>query len=142
MYYAFTACEGIGIGPVIANYARVDGSGVVVDAASTTGLGMLCLGGVVYLTSFDYRKLSGIAFGALIALVLVGLVSAFTHFLHPQVYAWLTLLVFTILVLVDFGRIRAGGGGSTAIELATSIYLDAINIFLALLSIFGNRRRD
>jgi modulator of FtsH protease len=142
MFYAFTACEGIGIGPVVGSYARVDGSGVVVDAASTTGLGMLCLAAVVYLTSFDYRKLSGIAFGALIALVLVGLISAFTHFLHPQVYSWLTLLVFSVLVLVDFGRIRAGGGGQSAIGLATSIYLDAINIFLALLSIFGNRRRD
>jgi modulator of FtsH protease len=142
MFYAFTACEGIGIGPVIANYARVDGSGVVVDAASTTGLGMLTLAAIVYMTSFDYRKLSGIAFGALIALVIVGFISAFTHFLHPQVYAWLTLAVFTLLVLVDFARIRAGGGGQTAIELATSIYLDAINIFLALLSIFGGRRRD
>ncbi|MBD5635145.1 MAG: Bax inhibitor-1 family protein [Candidatus Eremiobacteraeota bacterium] len=142
MFYAFTACEGIGIGPVVAQYARVDGSRVVVDAASTTGLGMLVLAAVVYLTSFDYRKLSGIAFGALIALVLVGLISAFTHFLHPQVYSWLTLGVFTLLVLVDFARIRAGGGGATAIMLATSIYLDAINIFMALLSIFGGRRRD
>jgi modulator of FtsH protease len=142
MFYAFTACEGIGIGPLIAQYARVDGSGVVVEAASTTGLGMLVLAAVVYMTSFDYRKLSGIAFGALLALVIVGLISAFTHFLHPQVYAWITLAVFTLLVLVDFGRIRAGGGGATAIELATSIYLDSINIFLALLRIFGSRDRD
>ena len=103
---------------------------------------MLVLAALVSLTSFDYRRLSGIAFGALIALVLVGLVSAFTHFLHPQVYSWLTLAVFTVLVLVDFARIRAGGAGATAIELATSIYLDAINIFLALLSIFGARSRD
>jgi modulator of FtsH protease len=115
MYYAFTACEGIGIGPVIANYARIDGSGVVVEAAATTGVGMLTL-------------------------VVVGLISAFTHFLHPQVYAWLTLAVFTLLVLVDFARIRAGGGGQTAIELAVSIYLDSINIFLALLSIFSGGR--
>ena len=50
--------------------------------------------------------------------------------------------MFTLLVLVDFARIRAGGSGQTAIQLATSIYLDAINIFLALLSIFGGRRRD
>jgi modulator of FtsH protease len=142
MFYAFTACEGIGIGPLIAQYARIDGSGVVVEAASTTGLGMLVLAAVVYMTSFDYRKLSGIAFGALLALVIVGLISAFTHFLHPQVYAWITLAVFTLLVLVDFGRIRAGGGGATAIELATSIYLDSINIFLALLRIFGSRDRD
>ncbi len=142
MFYAFTACEGIGIGPTIAHYVRVDGAAVVVDAAATTGLGMLVLGAVVSLTSFDYRRLSGIAFGALIGLVIVGLISAFTHFLHPGLYAWATLAVFTLLVLVDFGRIRAGGGGATAIELATSIYLDAINIFLALLSIFGGRSRD
>ena len=142
MFYAFTACEGIGIGPTIGHYIRVDGSGVVVQAAATTGLGMLVLGAVVYLTSFDYRKLSGIAFGALIGLVIVGLISAFTHFLHPGIYAWATLAVFTLLVLVDFGRVRAGGGGQNAIELATSIYLDAINIFMALLSIFGGRSRD
>ncbi|MBD5655111.1 MAG: Bax inhibitor-1 family protein [Candidatus Eremiobacteraeota bacterium] len=142
MFYAFTACEGIGIGPTLAQYARIDGSAVVVDAAATTGLGMLTLGAVVSITSFDYRKLSGIAFGALIALVIVGLISAFTHFLHPGVYSWLTLAVFSLLVLVDFARIKGGGGGATAIELATSIYLDAINIFLALLQIFGGRSRD
>jgi modulator of FtsH protease len=142
LFYAFTACEGIGIGPVVASYARLDGSAVVVDAASTTGLGMLTLAAVVYLTSFDFRKLSGIAFGALIVLVIVGLISAFTHFLHPSVYAWGTLAVFTLLVLVDFARIKAGNSGATSIELATSIYLDAINIFLALLQIFGGRRRD
>jgi modulator of FtsH protease len=142
MFYLFTACEGVGIGPVIATYIRLDGTGVVVDAASTTGLGMLTLGAIVYLTSFDFRKLSGIAFGALIVLVIAGLISAFTHFLHPGTYAWLTLGVFTLLVLVDFARIRAGGAGSTAIEMATSIYLDAINIFLALLQIFGARRRS
>jgi modulator of FtsH protease len=142
MFYAFTACEGIGIGPTIAQYARIDGSGVVVNAASTTGLGMLTLAAVVAMTSFDYRKLSGVAFGGLLALVVVGLISAFTHFLHPGVYAWLTLAVFTLLVLVDFARIKAGGAGATAIELATSIYLDAINIFFALLQIFGARSRD
>ena len=142
MFYAFAGCEGIGIGPVVAQYARIDGSSVVVDAASTTGLGMLTLAAIVYLTSFDFRKLSGIAFGALIGLVIVGLISAFTHFLHPGVYAWGTLAVFTLLVLVDFARIKAGNAGATSIELATSIYLDAINIFLALLQIFGARSRD
>src|SRR5271156_1755221 len=142
MFYAFTACEGIGIGPVVSAYARLDGPAVVLDAASTTGLGMLTLAAVVSLTSFDYRRLSGFAFAALIGLVIVSLIAAFTHFLHPGTIAGATLAVFTLLVLVDFARIKAGGAGSTAIELATSIYLDAINIFLALLQIFGARSRD
>ncbi len=142
MYYAFTACEGIGLGPTIQRYIAVDGSGVVVNAAATTGVGMLVLGGIAYLTSIDFRRFSGIATGALLVLIIAGIVSAFTHFLHPAVYAWLTLAIFSLLVLVDFSRIRAGGSGATAIELATSIYLDSINIFLALLSIFGGRSRD
>ncbi len=142
MFYAFAFCEGIGIAPVIANYVRTAGPDVVVNAAATTGMGMLVLAGVVYATGIDFRRFSGIAFIALIALVLIGLVSAFVRFIHPETYSWLTLGVFTLLVLIDFSRIRAGGGGATAIELATSIYLDAINIFLALLSIFGGRRRD
>jgi modulator of FtsH protease len=142
MFYVFTACEGIGLGPVIGRYVRGAGPDVVVEAAVTTGLGMIVLAGIVAVTSFDFRKLSGIAFGLLIGLVIAGIVSIFVHFLHPGLYAWATLAVFTLLVLVDFGRIRAGGDGATAIELATSIYLDAINIFMALLQIFGLRSRD
>ena len=143
MYYAFTACEGIGIGPAIASYAAIDGPSVVVNAAATTGAGMLLLGAVAMLGSVDFRRFAGVAFGALLAVVIVSIVAAFTHFVHPQLVSWLILGVFSLLVLVDFSRIRAGGGGATAIQLATQIYLDAINIFMALLSIFGggDRRR-
>jgi len=144
LFYAFTFLEGIGIAPIITRYTGLYGSGIVVDAATTTGMGMLILGAVAYAFSFDWRRLSGIAFGALIALLVVGLVSAFTHFLHPGVYAWLTLGVFSLLTLVDFARIRGAGNGygANAVDLAVSIYLDAINIFIALLSIFGGRSRD
>ena len=76
------------------------------------------------------------------ALVLVGIVSIFTHWLHPTTYSWLTLLIFTGLVLVDFARIRAGGDGLSPVQLAVQIYLDAINIFLAILQLLGGRRRD
>jgi len=142
LFYIFTAIEGVALGPVIANYVRVDGPSVVANAAATTGLGMLTLAAIVALTSFDFRKLSGYAYAALMVLVVVGIASLFWNFLHPLTYSWLTLGVFTLLVLVDFARIRAGGEGRSAVQLATSIYLDAINIFLALLRIFGGRGRD
>jgi FtsH-binding integral membrane protein len=142
MFYLFALCEGIGIAPVIGSYVQTVGPQVVVNAAATTGMGMLALACLVFMTSIDFSKLQGVAFFALIGLVLVGLVSLFVRFIHPETYAWLTLVVFTILVLVDFARIRAGGRGATPVQLATSIYLDAINIFLALLQIFGGRRRD
>jgi modulator of FtsH protease len=141
-FYAFTFVEGVGLAPTIMRYVNIAGPEVVVDAAATTGFGMLVLGGVAYSFSLDWRRFQGIAFGALILLMVVGIASMFFHFLQPGTYAWLTLGVFTLITLVDFSRIRAGGDGLTAVDMAVSIYLDAINIFLALLQLFGMRSRD
>ncbi|HEY0396023.1 MAG TPA: Bax inhibitor-1 family protein [Candidatus Elarobacter sp.] len=142
LFYAFTFLEGMGLAPTISRYVALVGGDVVVEAAATTGFGMLVLGGVAFVFSVDWRRFQGIAFGALIALVVVGLISAFTHWIHPSTYSWLTLGVFTLITLVDFSRIRAGGDGLSPVQLAVAIYLDAINIFLALLQLFAGRRRD
>lgn len=142
LFYAFTFLEGIGLTPVISMYIRTIGPNVVFEAALTTGVGMAILALGAYAFSFDFRRLSGIAFGCLLGLIAVGIISAFTHWIHPETYSWLTLGVFSLLVLIDFSRIRAGGDGLSAVQIATSIYLDAINIFLALLQLFGIRSRD
>ncbi len=142
MFYAFALLEGIGLAPVIHTYVVTIGSDVVVQAAATTGLGMLALACIVYATGIDFRRFQGYLFIALIGLVLVGIVSVLTHWIHPATYSWLTLLIFTGLVLVDFARIRAGGDGLSPVQLAVQIYLDAINIFLAILQLLGGRRRD
>jgi modulator of FtsH protease len=141
-FYAFTFVEGVGLAPMIMRYMQIDGPGVVVNAAATTGFGMLVLGGVAFTFSVDWRRFSGLAFGLLMALVVVGIASVFFHFLQPGVYAWATLGIFTLITLIDFSRIRAGGGASSPVDLAVSIYLDAINIFVALLQLFGIRGRD
>jgi len=140
LFYVFTFLWGIGLAPTITRYVSAVGPDVVFDAAATTALGMVCLGLIAFTFSFDWRRLSSLAFGALIALVIVGIVSIFFHFIQPATYDWLVLAVFTLLTLVDFARIRAGGGGFTAVDLAISIYLDGINIFLALLELIGMRR--
>jgi FtsH-binding integral membrane protein len=140
LFYAFTFCEGVGIAPGIGQYVRAFGPDVVVNAALTTGLGMFALGAVVYGTGLDLRRFQGIFMIALLGLVVLGIVGIFIKVVHPETYAWLTLAIFSGLVLIDFARLRAGGDGLTAVQMATSIYLDAINIFLALLQIFGGRR--
>jgi FtsH-binding integral membrane protein len=142
LFYVFTFCEGVGIAPVVGQYVRSVGPSVVVNAAITTGLGMFALAAIVYATGLDLRRFQGILTIALLGLVIVGIISLFVHFIHPEVYAWITLVIFTGLVLVDFARIRAGGDGLTPVLMAVSIYLDAINIFLALLQIFGGGRRS
>ena len=142
LFYAFAFLEGIGIAPTIAYYAHVDGPSIVMNAALTTGLGMLGLGAIVYATTFDFRRLYGVLMMALMAIILIGIVSIFVHFVSPTAISWVVLFIFAGLTLADFARIRAGGSGASAVMLAVSIYLDAINIFLALLQIFGGRRSN
>jgi FtsH-binding integral membrane protein len=140
LFYIFAFLEGVGIAPVIGVYVRSIGPDVVVNAALTAGLGMFALAAIVYGTGLDLRRFAGLAMLALLGLILFGIVSMFFRFVHPTVFAWLTLVIFTFYTLIDFARIRAGGDGLTPVQLAVQIYLDAINIFLALLRIFGSRR--
>lgn len=143
LFYVFSFVEGIGISPTVNHYVQTVGPGVVFNAALTTGLGMFALAAIVYATSINFLRLQGILFFALLALVVVGIANVFLHFVQPTVYSWLTLAIFSGLVLVDFARIRAlSGSPASPVMLAVSIYLDAINIFLALLQIFGSRSRD
>ncbi len=142
LFYLFTFLEGIFIAPIVSYYAHVAGDQVVYNAALTTGFGMFALGAVVYATGLDLRRFSGIFMIALLGLVVVGLVSLFIHIVSPTFYSWATLVIFSGLVLIDFARIRAGGDGLTPVQMAVQIYLDAVNIFLALLQIFGGGRRS
>jgi modulator of FtsH protease len=143
LFLALTYFMGWEIGPLIHRYIATVGSSVVFQAALTTGLGMACMGIVAYLFNINYRKLTGIGTALLLGVLLIGIVSIFFKFLSPDTYSWLILGVFTLLTIGDFARIRAGGDGQSAVSLSLSIYLDAINIFLAVLSLLsGNRRRN
>jgi FtsH-binding integral membrane protein len=140
LFYAFAFLEGIGIAPVVHQYVAAFGPGIVENAALTTGLGMFALAAIVYATGLDLRRVQGLVMLALLGLVLVGIVSIFVRFLSPDIYSWAVLAIFTVLVLIDFARLRAGGDGYTPVQLAVQIYLDAVNIFLAVLQLLGSRR--
>jgi len=148
LFLLLTLAMGFEIAPWIQYLLHTPkGRAIVFNAALTTAVGMGAIGIGAQILSFDYRKLASFAFAALLALILVGVLSMFFHFVSPGLYAWASLAIFTMLLLVDFMRIkdasRDGGAGATAIELALTIYLDGLNIFLALTQIFsgGGRRR-
>ena len=143
LFYLLTYFMGWEIGPLIHRYLQTVGPAIVFQAAATTGLGMACMGIVAYLFNINYRRLTGIASAALLGVLLLGIISMFFHFLQPDTYSWLILGVFTLLTIGDFARIRAGGDGRSAVSLSLSIYLDAVNIFLAVLQLLsGGRRRS
>jgi modulator of FtsH protease len=142
LFYVLTYFMGWEIGPLIHRYILTIGPAIVFQAAATTGLGMACMGIVAYLFHINYRALLGIATALLLGVLLIGIVGILFRFLSPDAYSWMILGVFTLLTIGDFARIRAGGDGASAVSLSLSIYLDAINIFLAVLQLLSGRRRN
>ena len=148
LFYAFTLLMGVEVGPLIKAYLHVPGGTTVVyQAALTTAAGMFAMGLIAQVARFDYRKVYNYVFAALIGLIVLGVLSMFVHFISPGLYAWATLAIFSVLLLVDFMRLRDGAMGLSPVQMSLSIYLDALNIFIALLQIFGsssggNRRQS
>ena len=143
LFYIFTTMMGVQISPIINQYLSTTGGATIVfQAAITTALGMALIGVIAQFANFNYMKVGRIAFFALIGLIVLGLLGMFVHFVNPTIYAWLTLIIFSVLLLVDFMRLRARGQDYGAVQMALGIYLDALNIFIALLQIFGGGRRN
>jgi modulator of FtsH protease len=55
-------------------------------------------------------------------------------------YSVLGLIVFAGLTMFDFQRLRRSKGIASAPLLAAAIFLDALNVFLFFLRIFGGGR--
>ena len=146
LFYVFTTLMGVQISPILNQYLHTAGGQTIVfNAAATTALGMAVMAVIAQFANFNYMKVGPIATFALLGLIVVGLLGMFVHFVSPGLYAWATLGIFSVLLLVDFMRLRDRGQDYGAVQMSLSIYLDALNIFIALLQIFGNgggRGRD
>ncbi|MDE1160733.1 MAG: Bax inhibitor-1 family protein [Acidobacteriaceae bacterium] len=143
LFYAFTFLMGVEVGPLIKAYLHVPGGQLVVfQAAGTTALGMAVMAAIAQVANFDYQRVGRTATWCLLGLCLIGVLGMFVHFVSPGLYAWASLAIFSVLLLVDFMRLRDGAQGLPPVVMALSIYLDALNIFIALLQIFGGNSRS
>ncbi len=140
LFLILTLVMGFEIAPYINMLLHTGHTNAVFNAALTTAVGMAVLGMGAQIFTFDYQKVRNYAMAALLGLIIVGVLGMFFHFVSPNVYSYFTLAIFSVLVVVDFMRIHKGGDGATAVELALSIYLDGLNIFIALTQIFSGRR--
>jgi FtsH-binding integral membrane protein len=140
LFLLLALAMGFEIAPYINMLLHTGHTSAVFNAALTTAVGMAVLGMGAQIFTFDYRKVRNYAFAALLGLIIIGFLGMFFHLVSPNIYSYLTLIIFSVLVVVDFMRIHKGGDGATAVELSLSIYLDGINIFLALTQIFSGRR--
>jgi FtsH-binding integral membrane protein len=133
----FGTAIGLAMAPVLTYYASTDPQ-VLWQAGGATALFIAGFGAVGYATKRDLSGLARVSFWALVALIIFGIVLIFVHIPHGElIYSVLGLVVFAGLTMFDFQRLRRSRDLNSAPLLAASIFLDALNVFLFFLRIFG-----
>ena len=137
LLFGFGVLVGLGTAPTIAYYASTNPK-IVWQAGGATALFIAGFGAAGYATRRDLSGIARAAFWALIALIVFGIVTIFVNIPNGQlIYAIAGLAIFAVLTAFDFQRLRRSQDIRTAPLLAASIFLDVLNVFLLLLSLFG-----
>ena len=139
MLFGFGLLVGLAVAPTIAYYAETNPQAVW-QAGGATALFIAGFGTAGYATRRDLSGLARICFWALLALIVFGIITIFVNIPNGQlIYAILGLVIFAGFTMVDFQRLRKAKDIRAAPLLAASIFLDILNVFLMLLSIFVRR---
>lgn len=146
VFVAYSALTGASLAFIFLAYTATSIATVFFVTAAVFGL--MAVAG--YTTKTDLTKLGSILFIGLIGIVIAGLVNMFMHSdTMGYVISVLSVIIFTGLTAYDMQRLKNLGGtvvGGTemaqkmALMGALSLYLDFLNLFLALLRLFGNRK--
>ena len=135
---AFGVLMGLATAPLLAFYAATNPA-ILWQAGGATALFIAGFGTAGYAIRSDLTALARIAFFALLALIVFGIVLIFVRI--PQgtlIYAVLGLVIFAVLTMFDFQRLRRSSDVASAPLMAASIFLDILNVFLFFLRIFGS----
>lgn len=137
--FAFTGYFGLAIGWVIQSFLvrYTNGASLVAMAAGTTGIAFLSLSAIAIVTKKDFSFMGKFLLTGLIICILAMIANIF--FAMPIMSLVISIVVALIMcgyILYDTSAII--NGGETNYLMATvALYLDIINLFLALLRIFG-----
>ncbi len=131
---------GLAMGPAVAYYST-SSPRAVWQAAGATALFMAGFGAFGYATRRDLGAIGRISFFGLVGLIIFGIVLIFIRIPGADLlYSVLGLVIFAGLTMYDFQRLRRSKGMASAPLIAASIFLDALNVFLFFLRIFGGGR--
>src|SRR5215213_9396755 len=139
--FGFTTLTGVVISPLIAIIRQVNPGSILAAGVLTVGI----FGGLtayVFVSKKDFSFMRGMLMSGLIVLILAGVVNIFlgASALGFAVAA-ATLLLFSGFVLYDTSNIIRRYPTNEYVAGALDLYLDAFNIFLALLRILNAGRR-
>jgi FtsH-binding integral membrane protein len=135
-YNMITIPFGLVLGPVINQYAPDVVQNAVLLTAMITGV--MGFAGITYPNFF--RSIGSALFVALIGLVVVRLIAIFVPALNSfGIIDYAAAGIFSLYIGYDmFRATEATRSVGSALKIAVSLYLDIINLFMSLLSIFGN----
>jgi uncharacterized protein len=148
MFFAYAALTGVTFSTIFLVYTR----GSIAGTFFVTAGAFAGLSAYGYVTKRNLDGFGSFLFMGLIGLVLASIVNIFLG--SPAIY-WLTtfmgVIVFTGLAAYDTAKLKqlaamsdvsGDRGRKLALQGALTLYLDFINLFLMLLRLFGDRRRD
>jgi FtsH-binding integral membrane protein len=136
----FTFAEGIFISPILFMYGRSQ-PGVITQAALLTGSTFAVLTIYAWVSRRDFSAWGGFFTMGLWVLIGTSLLNMF--FRNETAGLWIagaTVFVFGGLLIFDTWRIRNVFSPDQYVQAAVTIYLDLLNMFLAILRLLGNRR--
>jgi FtsH-binding integral membrane protein len=138
--FLFTFAEGVWLSPILFIYGRTQ-PGVIGQAALLTlsSFGVLTL--YATLSRRDFSAWGGFFTVGLWVLIATALLNMF--FQNAAASLWISsgaVLVFSGLLVYDTWRLRNVFGPDDYVAAAVHIYLDLINMFVAILSLLGGRR--
>ncbi|MGA7328509.1 MAG: Bax inhibitor-1/YccA family protein [Rhodomicrobium sp.] len=147
VFWAFAALMGLSLSSIFVIYTGNSIARIFFITAAT--FGAVSLWG--YTTKRDLTGMGSFLMMGVIGIVIAAVVNAFLHSSGLQfAISVLAVLIFTGLTAYDTQKLKdnymtyASAGeatlGRTAIMGALNLYLDFINIFVALLQLFGDRR--
>ena len=137
----FTFIEGIFISPFIYVLGQTQ-PGVVGQAALLTGVTFGALTLYAFTSRKDFSAWGGFFTIGLVVLIVTSLLNMF--FQNPTASLWIagaTVFVFGGLLIFDTWRLKNVYGPDDYVQAAVAIYLDLLNMFLAILSLLGGRRQ-
>jgi uncharacterized protein len=142
LFLLYSALNGATLSVVLLAYT---GSSVALAFVTTAGT-FGAMSAFATVTRRDLSSWSSFLFMGLIGIVIASVVNVFLHSSAMSfVISCAAVVVFTGLAAYDTQKLRAlarAGGGSAAMPVngALALYLDFVNLFLALLRLLGNRR--
>jgi FtsH-binding integral membrane protein len=140
LVFTFTFIEGIAISPIIYFYGRTDPS-LIGQAGLLTGSAFGVLTLYAWFSRRDFSAWGSFLTIGLWVLIATSLLNLFFRSSGASLWiAGATVLVFSGLLIFDTWRLKNVFGPNDYVQAAVAIYLDLLNMFLAILSLLGGRR--